>query len=276
MKAIFENIKKLFKYNWNQVFNNLVPNSNKRMASSEELKTMNVGSIVRIVAEIVFEISITAAVAWRLSRIATGLYGSTLSGLFASTFFASVPKMILNALLISLLPIGLLIYNAVMKQKEQTAWVYFISLIYCALSILYSLYKVFTSIIAMFLSPLFGLLALAGFAFKIIGNMNIMVGSIDFCTAIPHVQSPNTNNQNMNMNNGYNNPQMNNNMQMNNGYNNPQMNNNMQMNNGYNNPQMNNNMNMNNGYNNPQMNNNMQMNSENNNMNQPMNNNNNY
>ena len=198
MNNLFNNVSKLFKYNWGEVFKNFVPTGAKKKIQEESYKDVNIGAIVSIVAVIVYQIIVYAVASYIVIKAYNSVFGDS-TGVLAGAFKA-IPfgKMIVSIITSSIIPIAVLVYNNVMKDKEQPAWFYFILFIISMLSVLYTFYTLFALFLSIVAAPILALLGIVFVVLRFLGNVSMAVGSLDFCLSFPHTQTNVQPAQNMN------------------------------------------------------------------------------
>lgn len=209
MTNLFSNVGKLFSYNWNQVFSNIIPTGEKRVIQDEAHKNVSLGAIVSIIAIALYEIAVYMVVAYVVAKAWGSVFGST--GSVFGSVLSDLPfgDIVVSILTNSIIPVAILVYNILMKNKQQPSWFYFITLIVILLSILYTGYTLFYLIIKIGYAPLIVILGLVFVAFRFLGNVSIAVGCVDFCLSFPPKPAntnqvgsyqPNQNPYNQNMN----------------------------------------------------------------------------
>lgn len=90
-------------------------------------------------------------------------------------------KWIIQILGAALIPILILVYNMVMKDKQQNSWPHFIVLLIVALQTIFAVYSCIVWLLGMFINPIFAIIGLGSVCLTLFGNVNIAVGCIDFC-----------------------------------------------------------------------------------------------
>ena len=235
---MFNNVKKLFSYNWSSLFKNIVPKGNKSLINDESYKNINRGAILKIVANVVSQIAVISIAIVLVVKAYKWLYGGEILGYaIKSVLSENAVSYLVDILVASILPIGIIIFNSVMKKKQQNTWPYFIVAIFMALNVLYSLWGIIGWVTNIIVNPIFGLIGLATIFITFLGNVDIIVGCVDFCLQSVNEFNVNNPNQNVNPQVGSYQPNVNQN-QVNNGYQNvgsyqpnPNMNNVNQVNN---------------------------------------------
>lgn len=178
----FGNIKKLFSYNWVDVFKKCVPKSNSSLMKEEEFNDIKNGAIVRILAVVFSEIAAIGVAVYTVVKAYSWLYGSDIMNYAISTALTNnVGKWIGEIISAAIVPILILIYVIVMKNKKQNGWPIFIVLIYSLLRTLYALYGCIGWLAAIPISPIFAILGLISVFLVFLGNVHMSVGCADFC-----------------------------------------------------------------------------------------------
>ncbi len=168
------NIKKLFSYNWSDVFKNILPKGKKGTLTSEEQNTLKISSIIGIAASVLV---IIAAVA----SIYNALLGP-LAGLLKLSFFdvVSVGELIWTIVKCAIIPIGVLVYNILMGKKEQNGWVIFAMFVLVTLWVVYSFYEGIACIRWIGDAPLSVILGLVGAFGSLLAGGNMVTVFIDY------------------------------------------------------------------------------------------------
>ena len=177
----FKNITRLFQYNWNSVVKNLLPKGNNTVIDESEYKNINNGAILRIISAILSEVASVGIAIYVVVKAYSWLYGDAIMKYAISEAIKdNLGKWIVDIIIMALIPIAILIYNNIMKKKEQNGWPIFIMLIIVLLQTLYSLYGIIGWLVGIAVNPLFAILGLVCVLFTFLGNVNIAIGCIDF------------------------------------------------------------------------------------------------
>ncbi len=177
----FNDIKKLFTYNWGNVFQNLIPKSNNIVMEKDEYKNLNNGSILRIISVILSEIAIIGIAVYTIVKAYSWIYGKEiLNYAIKISLTNNIGRYIVEIIIASIVPIAILVYNNVMKNKNQNGWPIFVILCLTGLHILYSIYAIVTYFIAFIVNPLFAILGIISIVLAFLANVHIIVGCIDF------------------------------------------------------------------------------------------------
>lgn len=179
----FSNIKKLFNYKWGSLVKNILPKGNiMATIEEEEYKNINNGAIVRIIAIAFSKLATIGLAIWIVVKAYSAVYGDEIVSYAMSTVLSeNAGEYIVDIITAAILPIGLLIYNIVMKNKKQSYWVYFIVLIYALLQTVYSMLGIFGWLGSLLVSPIFALIGIISIFLTFLGNVHIAVGCVDFC-----------------------------------------------------------------------------------------------
>lgn len=183
----FDNIKKLINYDWKNIIERTVPKGNKMKITEESYQDIQNGSILSIIASVA-----SSAIAFILMTL---LANATLFG--GVNLFGLDTKFSFNLSISSLFPIIALIYNAVMKDREQNSYPHFAALIYLMISSLYSVFGLITWIASMFINPFFGILGIFTLVVSLFANVHIIVGCMDFCCLVSSSNETPTKNSNV-------------------------------------------------------------------------------
>lgn len=128
--------------------------------------------------------------------MAVVIYYTAVSVFFDSLTYSFGTSYILNYWFsnvfgLSVIPAAIIIYNKVMKDKEQNSWPFFIALIITALMILSSAYDVIDSLRSIGYSIFYLFFSLIRTAITLFGCVHLAVGCIDFCQATTAAYDPN-------------------------------------------------------------------------------------
>ena len=183
----FDNIKKLFSYNWNNLIKNIVPKGNISGTIEEKAyKDINNGAIVRIISVAFSKIATIGLAVWIVVKAYKAVYGSEIINYAISSVLSEHSgEYIVDIISAAIIPIAILIYNLVMKNKKQSYWVYFIVLIYALIQTVYSIFGIFGWLGSLLVSPVFALIGIVSILLNFLGNVHIAVGCIDFCMNKP-------------------------------------------------------------------------------------------
>ena len=172
----FNNVKKLFTYNWGDVFGHIVPKSGHKITVTDEEYTnvqngailMALGSVVSAVLSSIVSLVVTSA--------ATGFL---VGGLVTSVLIGAILGALIGALIV---PGFIFIYNRVTRKKEQGTVVYFIIWILALLGVVGMILSIISWIGNLFTAPIYAIFGLAVMFFEFMGLVHILVGTIDICT----------------------------------------------------------------------------------------------
>ena len=177
----FKNISKIFSYNWSKTIKNLLPKGNKTLMQDQESKNINNGAILRIISVVLAQVA-TIGVAVCLIMKSSRFLG--ISGLASYAINEAIRRnmvlWVIEIVIAAALPIGILVYNNIMKKKEQNGWPVFIILILSALQMLYTIYLLIGWTINMIVAPIFALIGMVSVFLTFLGNVHVSVGCIDF------------------------------------------------------------------------------------------------
>ena len=170
----FSNIKKLFKYNWIDVFKNILPKGKNGKLTEEEQNTLKISSILGIGASALVVIAIVATI-----------YNSLVSifgGLVKVSLFEVVPfgRILWTIVKCAIIPIGVLVYDLVMGKKEQNGWVIFAMFILVTLWVVYSFYEGISCIRLIGLAPFSVILGIIGSLATLLAGGNMVTVFIDY------------------------------------------------------------------------------------------------
>lgn len=190
-----KNIKKLFKYNWSDVFKTILPKGKSGKLTEEEQKTLQISSIIGIVASALVIISLVVLV----YEIYVHSFGA-LSKYLKFSFFdvVSVGTIIWSIIKCAIIPIGVLVYNIVMGKKEQNGWVIFVMFVLVTLWVVYAFWEGLYGLRAIGYAPLAVLIGLAGSFATLLAGGNMVTVFIDYGARYNREE-----NQPVNVNGGY-------------------------------------------------------------------------
>lgn len=189
---VLDNIKKLFSYNWPQLLRKLIPGGQKKVISKEDYNNIKVGAIIRIVGIAFAKIAAIGIAVYTVVKAYSTVYsGNIISYAIQSAITSSMGKWILEIVYAAIIPIGILVYNEIMKNKEQNGWVNFIILLVSLFQTLVALYGIIGWLAAFIVNPLFALLGLVSVLCAFVGNVSIAVGCIEFLTKLVPVEELN-------------------------------------------------------------------------------------
>lgn len=179
----FSNITKLFKYDWKDVFKNILPKGRNGNLTEEEQNTLKISSILGIVASFLVIISSLSSIYNTIKNIL-----GTEEGFFE---VVNIGKLLWTIIKCSIIPIGVLLYNMFMGKKEQNGWVIFIMNILVILWSLYSFYIGITCIRFISVAPISVILGFIGSLAILLAGGNMMTVFIDYserCNGINFAQ----------------------------------------------------------------------------------------
>lgn len=177
----FSNIKKLFSYNFGKDLKTATPKGNKSVMQESAYKDIRNGAILRILAVVFSQIAAIGIAVYTVASAYSWLGGDILGYAFGEVFKENAIRWLLQILAASIVPIIILIYIRVMKNKEQHSWPLFVLLIISLLQTLYSLYSLIAWFAGFIVNPLFAILGIVSVLMILLGNVHISVGCIDYC-----------------------------------------------------------------------------------------------
>ena len=173
----FSNIKKLFKYDWIDVFRNILPKGKNGNLTEEEQNTLKISSILAIAASALVIISVVAAI-YNSYMSALGSLAKYLKiGFFDIVSFGDILWTIIKC---AIIPIGVLIYDLVMGKKEQNGWVIFSMFILVTLWVVYSFYEGVSCIKLIGYAPISVIIGLIGSLATLVAGGNMVTVFIDY------------------------------------------------------------------------------------------------
>ncbi len=173
----FSNIKKLFKYDWIDVFKNILPKGKNGNLTDEEQNTLKISSILGIAASALVVISVVAAI-YNSYMSALGSLAKYLKiGFFDIVSFGDILWTIIKC---AIIPIGVLIYDLVMGKKEQNGWVIFSMFILVTLWVVYSFYEGVSCIKLIGYAPISVIIGLVGSLASLVAGGNMVTVFIDY------------------------------------------------------------------------------------------------
>lgn len=169
----FNSIKKLFKYDYSDIFERTIPKDNKEKMDKKTYEDILSGAILKCIA-CFFQIIVSLIVVSVLSGLASDLFG----GVNVFGIEDHIDFSISFPITISL---AILVYVIAMKDKEQSSLLPFIVLVYTAINTLKLGFGIITSFATFLVSPIAAIFSLFSVAVDLIGNAFIIVGCLDFC-----------------------------------------------------------------------------------------------
>jgi len=168
---MIENVKKLFSYNWSEVFSKLKGNDNAIEVPEGVVKSIKSGFHLSIIY-----IAIIAAV-------------PVLAMLFASIFFVgrdsigAILAVFVTAVVVIAIAIVivLLLLNFLIKGKARTALRYVVVLVLIAIGVVFTCFSFLGSFRTLGSDVIGFVLNLIALAVSFIAYANVAVGCIDFC-----------------------------------------------------------------------------------------------
>ena len=172
---LFGNVGKLFKYKWNGKFvNSLVPSGSMAETPDDVSKDIKKGSVFIGIYGICAFLSAMIMMITISNQL--GVFGS----LLGNSWKAEIIKEGVTDLAITVGGAALLIALLTGKKKRSES-LYFGSLILVLVYIIHLVIQFFDVFETMDYSFLAGLVLLAGILVGLLGSINVIVGSIDFC-----------------------------------------------------------------------------------------------
>ena len=148
----FSVVKKLFTYNWGDVFSNIVPKSGHKIVVTEEEYTNVQNGAILIATGSVVSAVLTTIVS---SLIAGGL---VFGGLIIGVLIGAIIGALIGALIV---PGFIFIYNMVTKKKEKGTVVYFIIWILGLLSAIGMVISIVNWIGQLAVAPIYAIIGIA-------------------------------------------------------------------------------------------------------------------
>lgn len=166
-----KNIKKLFKYDWVDVFKNILPKDINGNLTKEQQKTLKLNSILCIVSSLLVVISVLFMTYNSITKDVLDLK------LFDVVSFGRLLWIIIKC---SIIPIGILIYSIMFASQEQNRWIVFSFFILIILWILYLLIENILCIRFISLALIPTLIGFIGFILGLFAGGNILTVLIDY------------------------------------------------------------------------------------------------
>ena len=172
----FNNVKKLFTYNWEDVFGHIVPKSGHKITvTDEEYTNVQNGAIMMAFGSVVSAV-LSALVSLFVTQAAGGFL---IGGLVAGVIIGAIIGALIGALIV---PGFIFIYNMVTRKKEQGTVVYFIIWILALLGVIGMVLSIISWVGNLFTAPIYAIIGLASMFFQFLGLVHVLVGTIDICT----------------------------------------------------------------------------------------------
>ena len=169
----FNNVKKLFTYNWSDVFSHIVPKSGHKITvTDDEYTNVQNGAILMASGSVISAVLITI-----ISTLIAG--GLPFGGLFVGVFIGAILGALIGALIV---PGFIFIYNMVTRKNEKGTVVYFIIWILGLLSALGMVISLINLIGDLVVAPIFAIIGIAFLFLQFMGIVHVLVGTIDICT----------------------------------------------------------------------------------------------
>ena len=169
----FGNVKKLFTYNWGDVFSHIVPKSgHKIVLTDEEYTNVRNGAILMAAGSV-----ISAVLLAIVSVLVVGGFG--FGAVIAGALIGAIIGALIGALIV---PGFIFIYNMVTRKKEQGTVAYFIIWILGLLSAVGMIINIINWIGEIAVAPVYAVFGLALMFFQFMGIVHVLVGTIDICT----------------------------------------------------------------------------------------------
>lgn len=169
----FNNIKKLFNYDFKNIIERTVPKDNKEKVDDKTTKDIISGAILKCGAEFLLTI-VSILIVVIISNLASELFKSL-------DMFGITDNLSINVSTTGMISIAILIYAIIMKDKEQTSLLHFIVLIYCIVNSVSSLFGIIPWLISMIINPFIGIIGVIATLVNLLGNIFVIVGCLDFC-----------------------------------------------------------------------------------------------
>ncbi len=166
----FQILKKLAHYDWNKIIDETSPKGNKIKIDDASYQAIQSGSIIKILAALLMVFA-TLGLSYNLVRMTSGLTESGISSGISYNF---------QIFSTGLIPIAILIYNSLMRDKEQNSYPYFIGAIILAIETVSSLFSLVFMLFSFLISPIFSLIGIIAMLLSVLGNAFILVGAIEF------------------------------------------------------------------------------------------------
>ena len=177
----FKNVAKLFSYKWGEVIKKLLPKGNNTTMDETECKNIRNGSILRIIGVVFSKVAIVGTAIQIVVKTYKWLYGSSILNYAIDVALKeNLGKWIIETIIAAIIPIAILVYTMIMKNKKQNGWPIFIILIISTLHTLYYVYRVVIWFTYITISPIFAIVGILSVLFAFLGNVHIVVGCIDF------------------------------------------------------------------------------------------------
>lgn len=170
---MFENVKKLLEYDWNKIIENTVPENEEVKMRKSEYDAIMMGCILQFGAFVLRLIFSLGVVFFLTKRVLSPFFNTQAVGLKSQIGIGQFSSIALF--------IGLFLYVHLMKEKKQKSIGYFIVSWILLVDTIKSLVGVITLVASCFLHPILGIIGFLSTLLALLGNVNILVGCIDFC-----------------------------------------------------------------------------------------------
>lgn len=181
-------------YNWSKMFNSVTPKGNTGKITGQSAKDITNGAIIYIIGIVIAKISAVGIGYYAAIKATSWLFGNSIynpvSSNLAETITSNMPSYVVGIILSSIIPIAIIVFVNMMKDKEQVTIPYFVILLLAMLQLVYCAYTIIPFIIQVAISPIFVLIGLISSAVIFFGNVSIAVGCIDFCQQVTDAYKP--------------------------------------------------------------------------------------
>lgn len=179
------NLKKLFSYNWSLVFKSFFSDSNGDKISALEYDDIESGALLRIISNVLIEIAVVGCAIFSIIINSSDLYGDkVVEYAIKSRLISNIGSIFTDVVIASIIPVVILIYNVIMKDKKQKSVGFFIMFLIALFESIFYIFKIPTWITNFNINVLFAALGIIGVLMSLIANTYIFVGSIDFCLRV--------------------------------------------------------------------------------------------
>ncbi len=170
---MFENVKKLFQYDWNKIIENTVPDQSETTMKKSEYDAIMEGCFLEFGAFILRLCFSIGVITILTNRVLSPFFNTQALGLKSHIHVGQFSSIALF--------VGLFIYAHLMKEKKQKSIVYFVIAWILLVDTIKTLVGIITLVASCFLHPLLGVTGLCATILGLLGNAYILVGCIDFC-----------------------------------------------------------------------------------------------
>lgn len=172
----FSNIKKLFRYDWSSIIEEILPKDTKEAIDKESYDNIFYGGVLKVVADIlaiIFSICMVYVIDTLDPARISGLRTLGLNNDISITAFIPI-----------IITLIIFTYNSAIGYQKQKTTFHFAFIWMIFISTIFSLVKLVSYVATLFISPLYALLGFISLFLSLLGNVHVIIGCIDFCKRV--------------------------------------------------------------------------------------------